>query len=543
MSRVTIFKNCRAFCPENGLSDDEFLGCFVVKGNKFTHVGYDTDEEVQAAKLQGAQIIDLKNQVVVPGFIDSHTHFLLFGLALQKLDLSGCKCFQDIERAIIGYAKEHPELPRILCRGWHQPSTNSEAFASMIDHIDARPIFIEALDLHSTWCNTRALKEMGVETIPDPPGGKIHRTEDGSPSGLMEESAQTGIVWPHLMNISTVEERLTALKDALAAYLESGYTGLVDMAMDSTAWEALRLLRESQHVPIHVAAHWYIPFTDDKDELSEYIDEAIAKHSEFHPTTSPEFCVVGIKIIADGVVDGCTAALSHPYSGVSPGTVDPIWPLESMKWVVKRAADAGLQVAIHAIGDVTIKNAIDSIEAASSPRGRHRIEHLELASVVDAKRLGELGITASIQPVHSDPVLTKAYPKILQPRLWDRVFPYREYLDGHACVAIGTDAPTAKHLPLPNLYNATTRKSALDPSSSQTTNPVGAISLIQAAIAATSGAAYSRFAEGWTGSIAKGHRADFVVLETEWTSETLLNTIVQQTWALGEKVFDQRMAR
>lgn len=91
-------------------------------------------------------------------------------------------------------------------------------------------------------------------------------------------------------------------------------------------------MREDQHVPLHVAAHWYIPFTDDKDELSEYIDEAIAKHSEFHPSTSPEFCVVGIKIIADGVVGGCTAALSHPYSGVNPGMVDPIWPLESMKW-------------------------------------------------------------------------------------------------------------------------------------------------------------------------------------------------------------------
>lgn len=121
---------------------------------------------------------------------------------------------------------------------------------------------------------------------------------------------------------------------------------------------------------------------------------------------------------------------------------------------------------------------------------------------------------SSIQPVHSDPVLTKAYPKILQPHLWDRVFPYGEYLDGHACVAIGTDAPTTKQLPLPNLYNATARKSALDPGSSQATSPDGAISLIQAAIAATSGAAYSRFAEGWTGSITKGHRADFVVLET-----------------------------
>jgi predicted amidohydrolase YtcJ len=158
--------------------------------------------------------------------------------------------------------------------------------------------------------------------------------------------------------------------------------------------------------------------------------------------------------------------------------------------------------------------------------------------VEDAQRLGQLGITASVQPVHSDPALTKDYPRILQPHLWERAFPYREYLEGNACLAFGTDAPTARHLPLPNLYNATVRKSALEPQSNQMTNPDGAITLLQAVTAATYGAAYSRFAEGWVGSIAADHRADFVVLETEWTPETLLNATVYQTWVRGRKVFE-----
>jgi predicted amidohydrolase YtcJ len=540
MAQKIVFRNGRIISPkQDELMENQFSGSFVISGDNITHVGCEADEAVRTAKEEGAEVIDLQGRVVLPGFIDGHTHFLLFGLARQKLDLSDCKTFEDIENSLRTYSKAHPELPRLLCRGWHQPSTNRKAFASMIDHIDSRPIFIEALDLHSTWCNTAALNELGVRAIPDPMGGKIHRDENGQPSGLLDEAAQTGIVWPHLMNVCTMEERLCALDDALRVYLESGYTGLVDMAMDNDAWEALRLLRARQEVPIHIAAHWYIPFTDDDEELSRHIEEAIAKHQEFNPCGSPDFCVVGIKIISDGVVDGCTAALSHPYIQTDGATcVNPIWSVDSMRKVVKRAIDAGLQVAIHAVGDMAIKQAIDTIAATNIPNRRHRIEHLELASVEDAQRLGQLGITASVQPVHSDPALTKDYPHILQPHLWERAFPYREYLEGNACLAFGTDAPTARHLPLPNLYNATVRKSALEPQSNQMTNPDGAITLLQAVIAATYGAAYSRFAEGWVGSIAADHRADFVVLETEWTPETLLNATVYQTWVRGRKVFE-----
>ncbi|KAJ5502097.1 amidohydrolase 3 [Penicillium fimorum] len=539
MAQTTVFHNGRVFSPSQAPNETEFLRSFVISGGKITHVGYESDDAIKTAKEEGAEVIDLHNRVVVPGFIDGHTHFLLFGLALQKLDLSDCKTFEAIETALVNYAKANPELPRVLCRGWHQPSTNGKALASMIDHIDPRPIFIEALDLHSTWCNTAALNELGVGSIPDPAGGTIHRDGNGKPSGLLDEAAQTGIVWPHLMNVSTVEDRLVALDNALTTYLESGYTGLIDMAMDNDSWEALTLLRTRQSVPIHIAAHWYIPFTEDESELSKHVEEAIVKHQEFHPSVSPDFCVIGIKMISDGVVDGCTAALSHPYSqNDGDVAVNPIWPAEAMNKVVKKAADAGLQVAIHAVGDVAITQAIDSIAATNSPHGRHRIEHLELTSVEDAKRLGQLGITASIQPVHSDPALTKAYPRILKPHLWDRAFPYREYADGNACVAIGTDSPTARHLPLPNLYNATVRKSALEPESEQILSPHNGLTLIQAFTAATSGAAYSRFAEGWVGSIAPNHRADFVVLDTKWTPETLLEATIHQSWANGKKVFD-----
>lgn len=243
-----------------------------------------------------------------------------------------------------------------------------------------------------------------------------------------------------------------------------------------------------------------------------------------------------MKIISDGVVDGCTAGLTIPYVGHTE-IVKPIWPPEALNFAVKRAADAGLQLAIHAIGDAAVTNAVNALDAIHQIDARHRIEHLELASAADTKRLGRLGITASIQPVHCDPLGLTAYEGLIGKELFERVFPFRELLDGHACLAMGTDAPTARHLPLPNLYNATTRKSALDPLSKLRTNPSNALSLVDAAAAATTGAAYSRFAETWTGSLNVGLQADFVVLNTKWTPESLLESSVHQTWSKGKKLY------
>jgi predicted amidohydrolase YtcJ len=160
----------------------------------------------------------------------------------------------------------------------------------------------------------------------------------------------------------------------------------------------------------------------------------------------------------------------------------------------------------------------------------------------DAKRLGELGITASVQPVHSDPALFKAWPGLVGHDRCKRAFAYKEFMDGGAPLAIGTDAPTARHLPFPNLYNATTRRSALEPESTDTVNAHFGITLAEAATAATTGAAYARFADSWTGSLQKGLSADFVVVDAQWTPENLLEAKVSQTWYRGKNVYNSTKA-
>jgi predicted amidohydrolase YtcJ len=532
MSVKSVFLNGRLFCIDGA----NFAACMVVECGIISHVGGERDPQVQAAIVEGANVTDLKGHLVLPAFIDGHTHLLHFGLSMQKLDLGACNTLEKIQQAISDYAKQNPTLERILCRGWLQSSTNGLALASTLDTIDSRPIFIDSLDLHSNWCNTAALKELGLSKSSGLREDHLPCDSDGNPTGLLAEDAVNNYVWPHLLSSCSFEEQKHALSDAFAEYVKAGYAGAVDMAMDTDTWAALVALREEQAIPIHIAAYWLIIPSQDRSAVSIQLDHVIELQKTHHPSASPDFCIMGIKIVGDGTVDGCTAYLSYAYGDLTEPAM-PIWTTEMMQYAVEKASSAGLQCAIHAIGDAAVSQAVNSIIATGgSSKHRHRIEHLELASETDSKRLREYGIIASVQPVHSDPDILRAYKQLVGKHAWDRAFAYQEFCRHGADLALGTDAPTARHLPFPNLYNATTRKSALDPLCDLTLNTANALTLSQAVRAASYGAAYARFTEGWTGQLSVGLRADFIVVDAVWEPEKLLSASVRQIWVKGRRI-------
>ncbi|KAL4914114.1 amidohydrolase 3 [Aspergillus aurantiobrunneus] len=531
---TTVFKNARVYSTAHSTARDDFVSCMVIQKDRITHVG-SFDEAVIP---EDAAVIDLQGRIVMPGFVDGHVHILQYGLSLCKVDVINCTSLKQIREVIKNYATTQPSVPRILCRGWIQSTIDGDPLASMIDDIDPRPIYIEALDLHSTWCNSAALDEMHAHTTPDPSDGTIHREKNGRATGLLSEGAVMNFVWPFLERVTPKNEKLSALHTAIQSYSAAGYTGAVDMAMSEDSWEILNIYRRNNKIPFHIAVHWLVPFSDNQDVNFSYVDRAIELRRQYD---DPDFCIAGIKLMCDGVVDGCTAALRQPYGGNSD-PVEPIWPTDMMTSVVQRADNAGLQVAIHAIGDKAVHQSITILSTLSTREPnrerRHRIEHLELTSPDDAKRLGELGIIASIQPVHSDPAHFKAWPNLIGAHRCKRAFAYKDFLSGGAKIALGTDAPTAPHYPFQNMYHATTRRSAVDRDNPETLNPEFGLQLAEAVAAATEGAAYSRFAESWTGRLKEGLSADFVVVDMAWSPERLLEARVCQTWYRGEKVYD-----
>ncbi|KAI8659222.1 hypothetical protein LRP88_05789 [Fusarium phalaenopsidis] len=531
---TTLFVNGRILTSAGaGLNGTaQFSDCMLVRGDKIVAVG--TREEI--GNVEDAEVRDLEQKIVLPSFIDGHMHLLLLGQSLRKVDLSHCKTLDDIRSVIRDYAAANPDTPTILCKGWRNWMTPDGVTAAMLDDIDPRPIFIDAGSLHSCWCNTSALEQLNVADMPDPAGGKIHRDADGKPSGLLDEGAMMSIIWPFQASSSPKEERIEAIRAAVQEYNAAGYTGAVEMAMDEDAWDALITLYKAQpDLSLRVSAYWLIKPTADLEQNSKQVQRAIELSRIYNSTASPNVRLVGIKVITDGIVDACTAYLSEPYC--TADKPPPIWEPEHLEPVVKEADAGGLQIALHAIGDGAVKMAIDALEKHATPGRRHRIEHLELTSPEDAKRLGKLGLTASIQPIHADPTALVEWPRLLGEERYERAFAYREFADGGALMAIGTDSPTSPYSPLHNFQVAINRKSSKDPSCQTVIHEHFRLGLCETFVAASEGAARSVFLEDRTGSLEVGKLADFIVVDMEWNREDLLQGKVRETYYSGRKVF------
>ncbi|KAK1984969.1 amidohydrolase [Colletotrichum cereale] len=544
-----VFQNGKFFrsnkAPPGQRSEANFAESLIVKDGVITYVGDASTEEVKAAIDAGAKVRDVGGRTVLPGLVDGHIHLTQLGQTLQKLKLDGCKSLEDIRKTIKDYAVANPDQKRIFCSGWMHFMTPEGPLASLIDDLDPRPVLITAKDLHSTWANTAALKELGLDDEPDPPGGEIVRDpETGRPSGLLSEAASMKFIPLYMARVSTPEDRVSAIRAAIDDYSSAGFTGLVDMAMEEDGWSALQEYRHQEkaagrRVPVRFAAYWLILPRDDGGENVKQVERAAELARAFSRETDPDCRLVGVKLVCDGIVDGCTASLKEPYSH-NGDNCEPAWSPEQMGPVVEAATRRGLQVALHAIGDRTVADAIDVLEKHVGPEHRPRIEHLEVTTAEDARRLGRLGITASVQPVHADPAILRAWPGLLGEHRCGRAFAYSEFADGGAPVAIGSDAPTAPHHIASNLYIATTRRSAREPGLDTVVNPRFALSLCDVLAGATEGAARSCFLEDRVGSLEVGKRADLAVLDIEWEPEKALQTKVLETWFDGKQVYPVR---
>lgn len=538
MSRVA-YVNGRVFTASD---EQEWAEAVAVDGDTITAVGRSAD--ALAAAGPGAEVVDLAGRLVVPGFVDAHTHLVMMGEALGRVGLTDARSLDEIQARLRAARAADPGAPRVLGRGWLFDSVPDGApTAAMLDAAVADvPVYLDANDYHSCWVNSAALAELGItRDTPDPIGGRIGRDESGEPNGLLYETAAQQHVWEHLASQATDADRDAAVERTIAAYLATGVTGVVDMAFDELGLAAFRRAAERRggRLPIRVVAHWFVANTGDEAANLAQVSRAVELARE---ADSPWLRVAGVKLVLDGVIDACTAAMRHPYADGSKA--DPIWPLDALKPVVAAADGAGLQVAMHAIGDAASGIALDALEHAIAVNGardrRHRIEHLEYVDRADVARLARLGVVASMQPVHADPAIWANWAAMLGDERADRGFPWTEITDAGGVLAFSTDAPTAPHESLPNLYIAATRRSALD-GSFPPNHPEYAVPLADAVRHATRDAAYSCREEHVRGRLAPGLAADFAVIDRdpfELGEASLLEARVVRTVVAGRVEYE-----
>ena len=422
----------------------------------------------------------------------------------------------------------------------HSVLPDNKPTKEMLDAVVSdRPVYLEAFDFHSCWVNSAALEELGIDDgTPDPAGGTIARDpETGEATGHLLESASFELVAPLLAQVDD-EVRDGYVSTALGAFCAGRYHhGCGDGTRGGGARVDCQIAGGRRADRAGRRAHDHLAQGDTAEELA-LVKRAAELSREYQ---GDWLRVGGVKVISDGSIDACTAALSKPYTtGTSS---DPIWPPEALDPVVEAADAAGLQIAVHAVGDQAIRNTGDAMERAMRVNGtsgkRHRIEHLEYARGEDIERMGRLGITASMQPVHMDPAYLQNWIAMIGPERANHGFAWPLHVAAGSVLAFGTDAPTTPHWSLPNMYIASTRKSPVD-ETLPALRPDWALPLEAAIVHGTRESAWAAWLDHVTGVLKPGFAADIAVVDRDVLAlgpASLLEARIRLTMMNGRIVY------
>ena len=477
--------------------------------------------ETTTAPEHTVEEVNLGGALVAPGFVEAHTHLLMLGQTIDKVQLRDCTNLDEIRDRLRSRREEQPEADYILGSGWmFEAVPGGRPTAAMIDEVIADlPVLLDSNDVHSSWVNTAALTAMGIGThTPDPPGGKIVRDNNGEATGFLLENAAVEYAWSYLETITTDDDRDRFLDNAFDVYLRNGVTAATDMAVgEAEAATFVRRLKRDSRLPFPVVGYWLLRPTGDPQRDLESVARAAQIRDQIAAIHGSEwFRIVGVKFILDGVIDACTAAMREPYADGSHA--EPIWSFESAAPVAIAADAQGLDLAMHAIGDHASEVALDLVSAcmrANGPKVRTpRIEHLESVTDETIGRMAALGVVASMQPVHCDPAIMANWMTMLGGERAESGFPWHKFRAAGVHMALGTDAPTAPHLASHNLFIALTTRSALKPGT-EVYHPERAFTPARALSALTLASARAGGFDDGIGEIMPGGRANLMVLDAD----------------------------
>ncbi len=479
----------------------------AVKNGKIVAVG--SSAEVRPYMGSGTKTIDVKGKLMLPGFIDNHTHFMSGGFQLQNVDLRDAKNEAEFARRIKQWVEKYPA--RWITGGdWDHDNWPGGKLPTkeLIDkYTPNTPVFVNRYDGHMALANSHVLKLAGItRDTPDPPGGTIVKDpQTGEPTGVLKDEAM-GVVY-RLVPDAGESEMLEAARLALAEARKYGLTSIQDMSSWADV-ETYRKLKASGELTARFYSRLPIGLTDDlinKKIKVGYGDEWIRLGS--------------LKAFADGSLGSTTALFYEPFVN-DPTTrglpSDIVLDGRLEKWAL--AADkAGLQLSIHAIGDSANSLMLNLFEKIITQNPmwdrRFRIEHAQHIHSKDFVRFARLGVIASVQPYHAIDDGRWAEGRIGHERC-KTTYPFRTFLDSGVKMCFGSDWTVASLNPLLGIYAAVTRRTT-DGKNPDGWIPEQKISVQEAIESYTISNAYAAFEEDEKGSISVGKLADFVVLSDD----------------------------
>ena len=505
----------------------------AIAGERIAAIG--TTDEIRA-RAGGVETIDLGGQFVVPGFIDSHIHFLDGGFRLASVQLRDATSRDEFVARIKAFAATVPAGTWITGGDWDHTLWGGEL--PRRDWIDAvtkdHPVWINRLDGHMALANSAALRAAGVaDTVADVAGGEIVREAGGRLTGVLKDNAMDLVGGKVPPPADAMNDR--ALDAAMTFVAGQGVTAVHHMgswdelAVFERAWRAGRLITRIQAaVPL---ATW-----------ARLGDAVAAKRFGAEGRGDLWLKVGALKGFVDGSLGSHTAAFHQPFTDAPKDRGLFVTTPEDLYAWISGADKAGLHVIVHAIGDRANGTLLDIYERVAREKGardrRFRIEHAQHLSPADIPRFGALGVIASMQPYHA----------IDDGRWADRVigaersrttYAFRSLLDAKAPLAFGSDWYVAPPTPLEGIYAAVTRRT-LDDKHPGGWVPEQKITVEEALRAYTAGGAFASFMDREAGTLAPGMLADVAVLDRDLRTipaEQIRHVKVVRTIVGGKTVF------
>ncbi|MEZ4726852.1 MAG: amidohydrolase [Caldilineaceae bacterium] len=486
----------------------------AVQGNRIVFVGSMAD----ATAWRGPQttVIDGAGGTLLPGLIDSHFHLLWGSLKLDSLQLDTATDLAHLGELLRTYAEAHPD--RAWLEGYQlrykiaqgeQPLTRQFLDAIVPD----RPVLLFTFDMHTAWANTVALERGGILAGRDLPAGHeiVMDAATTTATGELREPEAYNPIRTLIPEPDTDRQR-TMLQKGMALAAQHGITSVHNM--DGTA-ERIALyagLAARGEMTLRI----YVPYDIKPETPLTALQEAVAWKTQYQGS---HVRAGAIKLFMDGVLESTTALMLDDYADVPGNRGSALYTAEHFNRIAVAADRLGLQIAVHACGDGAVRRTLDGYaharevnEAQRAPRdSRHRVEHIEVIHPADIPRFAELGVIASMQPLHS-PITGQEGEVWLQRAgevRWPLSFAWATLRQAGAQLAFGSDWPVVTLDPMLGFYAALNRRPWVEG------HPVQRQSLAQVIAGYTRDAAYTEFQEGVKGMIRQGMLADLVLFDAD----------------------------
>lgn len=473
-------------------------------------------DAIRALAGTGAHVIDAGGRMVLPGFQDTHLHLQDSGHDYASAAvLDDARTIDGLVSLLADFGAAHPD-------GWVQ----GVGFYSGVYHdgnltrqvLDRaapdRPVFIYASDGHSACINSAACRAVGLDaSTADPPGGHFVKDDDGTPTGMLHESAVTWV--QARMPAPTDADYARGVRFAQAHANRHGITGVIDASVGERHARVYRALDAAGALTLRIGAAARV---DPSEATADALGRVEALRRE--AADSRLFRIHSAKFFLDGVLENRTAAMLADYSDARGGNAPLLFAPEQVPELFTAFDAARFQIHTHAIGDGAVRAALDGLAAARRANGAwpsfHQVAHVQCIDPADLARFAPLGAMANIQPLwaRNEPSITDVALPMVGPARTPMVYAFRSLIDAGADFAFSSDWGVSTLNPFPIMETALTRQ---PPGGRQREPflPDEALTRAECVAGYTVNAARAAWAETDTGRLVPGCHADLIVVDRD----------------------------